>query len=708
MTQGVARLKELLFDNESQALNELEQRLHDAGERIRSLEGLSDQEKRERLSMLKRLEQLFERAGTEERFSSSVAVVLDRALREAELRNHDELARALAPLVIQTVKTELKNSQDEMVEILYPLTGKMVKSYIATAMKDLTHQLNNRIDQNPMMLRIRSWTTGKSVAELAIAESQRLQVEEVYLIRRGSGELLGRWPSTSDFSNAEIHMGGVLAAINEFATNTFIEDGGSFRTFEVDEFQVFLRASPVYLLAAKCRGIAPAGIETIFDEEFLSTLTRLAELEGKADNPSSSARSQELKPLATHVEARTAEIYEENARSGFGGAIVKFILFMIAVPLLAWFFWGLYTDAEEAIARGKAQTVLDAKTSLAGYPTSLDVGYRGKTVTVSGLAPDLTTRMQLSEALKAALPDAKLNNRLTVVPAGNVDPRPIIESVQQRLDARDFARVRRWLDDAQAQMTLALPEIDRLVRALGDPAQKTDVRETQVMVAEQLRGLDALLRQWTNAEPLSDKLRDEMSAAVHKSAGELASAIANLNGIIGANGAARPPVDGPAGTLTESAETLSRRAARLMTLLTVINQTASQVPPATAPREATPQERLAAFVERNAVFFSNNTDYADPGAAREVLDRLAALMKQTDDLVRVVGYTDVRGGQTQNDTLSQQRADVVRGELQKRGVPANRLVAIGRRIGPDISPAVGTNSPNRRVQFEMGFKGEKR
>lgn len=42
MTQGVARLKELLFDTESANIEKLDQRLNAALDRVQSLEGLNE------------------------------------------------------------------------------------------------------------------------------------------------------------------------------------------------------------------------------------------------------------------------------------------------------------------------------------------------------------------------------------------------------------------------------------------------------------------------------------------------------------------------------------------------------------------------------------------------------------------------------------------------------------------------------------------
>ena len=277
VAQGMARLKELLFDSEVETLSELDKRLG-------SIEHVNQLQERQNLETLQRLEQLFKRAGTEERFRTSVAVVLDKALEEAEVRNHDQMSRAIAPLVVNTVRTELRNSQDELVDIMFPITGRMVKSYLAAEMKKLSNHVNRRIDNNPMMLRMRALASGKPVRDLAIAETQRLSVDEVFLIRRGSGELVGHWPeSPTTMSNADVHMSGVLTAINDFASSAFDHDGGHFESFRYDDVDVYMRASPVYLLAAKCSGIAPSGIESIFDEAFLETMERVAALERAAN-----------------------------------------------------------------------------------------------------------------------------------------------------------------------------------------------------------------------------------------------------------------------------------------------------------------------------------------------------------------------------------------------------------------------------------------
>jgi OOP family OmpA-OmpF porin len=114
------------------------------------------------------------------------------------------------------------------------------------------------------------------------------------------------------------------------------------------------------------------------------------------------------------------------------------------------------------------------------------------------------------------------------------------------------------------------------------------------------------------------------------------------------------------------------------------------------------------FAATHAIFFANGTDFLDPGRAAWTLDEMAVLMKGNALILRIAGYTDETGGTARNSPLASSRADAVVAELVKRGVAANRLVAVGRAERSSISPVTGASSPNRRVEFEVAFEGEGR
>ena len=134
--------------------------------------------------------------------------------------------------------------------------------------------------------------------------------------------------------------------------------------------------------------------------------------------------------------------------------------------------------------------------------------------------------------------------------------------------------------------------------------------------------------------------------------------------------------------------------------------TAIKIPPPVAPRQPTARERLQSFTAANAVFFGDVDTFRTPAAAGRVLDELAELLRNNRLVLRVIGYTDERGGASRNSEVAQLRAEKIAEELVNRGIPRNRLVLVGRATGPDLSPQIGSDSPNRRVQFELAFDGE--
>ncbi len=460
-SHGVSRLKELLFDSESQALQELARRVDalaelDAAERKRlftELSAMTSAERQERLTLLERMDGLYERLGTREGLETSIASVIDGALRKAESERHDELADAMSPLVVRTVKTEIRNSRDELVEALYPMTGRMVKAYVASAMKDLMDEVNRKIERNPLMLRVAALLTGRSAAELALAETQRTEIEELYLIRRGTGDLVGHWPDSATPNNRDQVVSGVLSALNEFASEAFSDTGRTLRQIDIGPSQVYLRLSPLYLLAVRCKGSQHAAIERVIDDEFLAGLEKYARLVAthaprdipKPDNDGL------LSGVGQSLAARISETETALAPPRIGIAALKSLALLIAIPLLGWFAWSSYVTYETERVHTVAKSVIESNLDLRGYPTRLAVTPRGRVVTVSGLSPLAGAKERLFADLRAALPGRDVVDQMAVVPSGLADAEPLIRSVR-----KDLTELERATTESTAQVETQL------------------------------------------------------------------------------------------------------------------------------------------------------------------------------------------------------------------------------------------------------------
>ena len=198
MIQGMAWLKELLFDTESANIEKLDKRLNTAFDPFQSLEGLNERER------------------TKRRNEAAVALPKSSEMRSA-LRKLTTTRRPRGRLRLWWCRRS--------------------RLSCATAKSDLVRQLNQCVERNGAMLRLPSIISGVPVAELAIVDSQHLQVEEIFLIRRGSAALVARRPAGVEQSNSNIHLSSITSAINDYATHAFQADGGQPR-FRVGRFQV--------------------------------------------------------------------------------------------------------------------------------------------------------------------------------------------------------------------------------------------------------------------------------------------------------------------------------------------------------------------------------------------------------------------------------------------------------------------------------------
>jgi len=127
--------------------------------------------------------------------------------------------------------------------------------------------------------------------------------------------------------------------------------------------------------------------------------------------------------------------------------------------------------------------------------------------------------------------------------------------------------------------------------------------------------------------------------------------------------------------------------------------------PAMTPAPVSPA--VPAPAPKFIVYFETNKSNLTPDA-RETIARAADnIQRQQVTQVNVVGHTDTTGSDAYNQRLSERRAEAVRQELVRDGVPANEIVTVGRGKSDLAVPTpAGVNEPrNRRVEIILPTPG---
>lgn len=163
------------------------------------------------------------------------------------------------------------------------------------------------------------------------------------------------------------------------------------------------------------------------------------------------------------------------------------------------------------------------------------------------------------------------------------------------------------------------------------------------------------------------------------------------------------------GRVSRTDLSISRRLARGMLALAVLTAIPSTVTWAQGPDGANmrySKEALQQALQTREQYDLSGLRFAIAKstlrAGAELLDDVAAVLKRFPDWsLRIVVHTDASGGGEANQRLSQERAEMIKAALVKRGVPADRLIASG---AGQMMPVASNNTAegralNRRVEL---------
>ncbi len=176
--------------------------------------------------------------------------------------------------ITETIKVQIRDSQDEVVEALYPIMGKLIKKAIVSEITKLSDSINKTITEKFSMKEIlkRFFKGKKSDADDVLQEVFEPIIEEVFVIEKDSGLLAGNF-TRGNIADKDM-VSGMLTAIKSFAEEAFSKEDQNLEDIRFDNFQLTIKNFKSIYIAIATSGV----INNEFREVLADNVNNLAEI----------------------------------------------------------------------------------------------------------------------------------------------------------------------------------------------------------------------------------------------------------------------------------------------------------------------------------------------------------------------------------------------------------------------------------------------
>jgi outer membrane protein OmpA-like peptidoglycan-associated protein len=179
------------------------------------------------------------------------------------------MLRTLQPMIEEALKISVERDPKFIADALFPIIGQAVRKAVAHSLRGMVESLNHILERSfswdSFVWRIEAARTGKSFGEIALMRSIRFRVEEVYLIHRETGLLLGHVAAKGAVIQDTDLVSGMLTAVQDFVRDSFTPGkSDDLETMQVGEYTVWVLHGPLALIAGVVSGAAPPDLRNIF------------------------------------------------------------------------------------------------------------------------------------------------------------------------------------------------------------------------------------------------------------------------------------------------------------------------------------------------------------------------------------------------------------------------------------------------------------
>jgi hypothetical protein len=178
----------------------------------------------------------------------------------------------MGPAITATLKIQIRESRDEMVQALFPIIGQMVKKYIQSEMVALTERIDKQLEStfsiDSFINEIRSWFIPAKASELMIKNALEANIEEIFIIEENSGILMASFTRGSAIDQDMV--AGMLTAIKAFVEDAFNQKDQKLTSVSYDQFTIYIQSFHKFYIAVALSGVMDAAYKNKLDDKLMA------------------------------------------------------------------------------------------------------------------------------------------------------------------------------------------------------------------------------------------------------------------------------------------------------------------------------------------------------------------------------------------------------------------------------------------------------
>ncbi|KAA1247725.1 cell envelope biogenesis protein OmpA [Aquimarina sp. RZ0] len=220
-------------------------------------------------SIAQKLEDLSKIVHQKKELSHKVDPIIEDKLEEFV----QEIPKTLGPTITAALKEEIKNSQDAVVEALFPIIGKMIKKYIAHEMRLLSENISRKTKSafsfKNWFRKTKARAQGISEGDLALSDYAKPRLIQLFVIEKNSGLLIADYSPLSENTVDKDMVAGMLTAIKSFVEDAFQGGDQNLQMIEYELYTIHIQNFYSYYIAAVISGAYSIMFKEVLEDQII-------------------------------------------------------------------------------------------------------------------------------------------------------------------------------------------------------------------------------------------------------------------------------------------------------------------------------------------------------------------------------------------------------------------------------------------------------